>query len=71
MLSTLSSFSTVINTLFYFLNFQMFVAHHPETPRIRQDGIDIHPGTSTRLALSPVQVRFKATKNVRVNFMQK
>lgn len=36
---------------------QMFVAHHPDTPRLNQDGIDIHPGTSTRLALSPVQVR--------------
>ncbi|CAG5120687.1 unnamed protein product [Candidula unifasciata] len=37
---------------------RMFVAHHPDTPRLRQDGIDIHPGTSTRLALTPVKYTF-------------
>ncbi|XP_035826425.1 uncharacterized protein LOC101861515 [Aplysia californica] len=37
---------------------RIFISQHPETARLFKDGIDVHPGTSTRLALSPVKFTF-------------
>ncbi|GFO04857.1 acid-sensing ion channel 1 [Plakobranchus ocellatus] len=34
---------------------RMFISNYPDTPRLSKDGIDIHPGTSTRIALNPVK----------------
>ena len=42
----------------------MFISNYPDTPRLDKDGIDIQPGVSARIALSPVKViDYKLTRS--------
>ncbi|RUS70599.1 hypothetical protein EGW08_021645, partial [Elysia chlorotica] len=37
---------------------RMFISHHPETPRLDKDGLELQPGSATKISLSPAKFTF-------------
>ncbi|GFR70278.1 acid-sensing ion channel 1 [Elysia marginata] len=37
---------------------RMFISQHPETPRLNKDGIELQPGSATKVSLSPAKFKF-------------